>query len=339
MGKTPFNIWIKIEGDIVQDGKIEIVHYAKILLNYQKIMQVLQETVYPKAKKGQFKLYLTNIQKGSSISLICPQLQTNVLTSDPLYNEILDNFRDLLESLLQGNELFITELESQIKDPSEKLKFLKPVRELLSKRDYRVFTGFSIEKPRSYIIFPADREDFVDELIKKYTQQASVEIKGIIIRQFADEPRRFVIKTLDGEIVTVYHSQESENYVHSLFLRPVVAKGILNTGIRKKEFEELLELTPFTNIEINSLESFDFKIPLACEVKYFDEDSLWCVSNNELSITGCDETFDGAMGRFEKNLLGFIIGVTSYSEKSISVKSKEIREKLRRYLEIDKFSS
>jgi len=339
MGKSLNNIWIKIEGKIVQDGSPEISHYAKVLLNYQKIMQVLQETYFPKARKAQFKLFLTELHKGSSISQIKPQFQQSLLTSEPQYNQITTEFKRLFDALLQGNDQFVNEIETELKDPYEILKFLKPVREILSKKDYHVYTGFSVEMPQSYVVFPTDREEFIDELIKKYTKQASVEIRGIIIKQSAAEPRSFVIRTLDGEMVTVYHTQESENYIHSLFLNPVIAKGILRTGIRKKEFEELVELTPFNKIQLNTLGDFDFINPVSFDVKYHDDDGVWCISNDELSLIGCDKTYEKSLVRLEKNLQGFILGLTSYDEKVISKKSMEIGERLKKYLEIEQYAN
>lgn len=339
MTKTPNSIWIKVEGKIVQDGSIEISNYAKILLNYQKLIHVLQEVNFPKARKGAFKLFLTNVYPGSSISKIQPQFQTSVLSSEPIYDKITNDFKELFESLLQDDDEFIKELESRIKDPGEILKFLKPAREILSKKDYRVYTGFSIEMPKSYIIFPQDREELIDSLIKKYTEDAAIEIKGIIIRRKSDDPRHFIIKTVEGDTITVNHTQELENYIHQLYLKPVIAKGIMRTGIRKKEFEELVKLSPFNIVSLDSLGDFKFKMPIVFDVKYHDDDGIWCISNEELSIIGCNETYDGALERLQNNLNGLISGLTLYDPITVSVKTREIEKNLKKYLDIEEYSS
>jgi hypothetical protein len=338
MGNPPTKIWLKVTGDIVKDGQIEINHYAIFLQNLQKAINCLREVKYPDVNESFFKLYSGRVYKSSHLSTIGTIHQSN-LNDDPVFNEMNQDIERLVESLIQGDTQFIAALSESITDPGEKLKFLKSIKKLLSKRDYKLSVGFAPERPKKFVRLPSDREGFIDDLIKEYTSQASFETYGVIIRHKGDEPRNFVIKTGNGEIIVCHYPEEMESYVHDHWKDPLYIKGIVSKSIRKNEMDEIIDIKPFKIIPMQQIGGFKLLTPIYLEITYDKSKNLWKLFNKEISVYGSGITVDQAKESFVDAFERLIVGILAFNEEKLSDKSKEIKHLLEKYLNFNDYLS
>jgi hypothetical protein len=336
MASSPTKIWLKINGDIVKDGQIEINHYATFLQNLQRAVNCLKEVKYPKVDEAYFKLYAGKVYKSSHLTSISTIHQSN-FDDDPIFNEINEDIEILIESLIQGDKEFIEALGKSIEDPGEKIKFLKSLKKLLSKNDYKVSVGFSPIKPKKYVRTPSDRENFVDELIKEYTPQASFETFGVITRHKGDEPRNFVVTTTSGEKIVCNYSEEMESYVHEHWKDPIFIKGIISKNIRKNEMDEIISIQPFKKITKKDIGDFQLVLPIDIEVSYDKSKNLWKLSNRSLLVFGRGKTLDKADEAFCNAFERLVVGIFAFNDKNLSEKTRGIKESLKKYINLDDY--
>ncbi|WP_290596762.1 MULTISPECIES: hypothetical protein [unclassified Archaeoglobus] len=57
MGDEPKKIWLKIDGKVVADGRIEIYTFGNLLVNLQKIINIISRYRWIRRKKDEFKLF------------------------------------------------------------------------------------------------------------------------------------------------------------------------------------------------------------------------------------------------------------------------------------------
>ena len=336
MENPPTKIWFKVNGGIVKDGKIEITHYAIFLQNLQKLVNCLREVKYPKVNENYFKLYSGKVYKGSHLTSISTIHQSN-FNDDPVFNEVNSDIEKLIRCLIEGDQEFIAALSESIEDPGEKLKFLKSFKNILSKKGYNISVGFLPEKPKTFIRIPSDRENFVEDLIKEYTSQASVEAYGVITRHKGDEPRNFVVITTTGEKITCHYSEEMESYVHAHWKDPIFIKGIVSKNIRKNEMDEIISIQPFKKISKDSIGDFQLLRPLDIEVSYDKSENIWKLSNNSILVFGKGKTLEKAESAFSNAFERLIIGILAFNDRKISGRSKEIREFLNSYIDFNAY--
>jgi hypothetical protein len=337
MGTPPTKIWLKVSGGIVKDGQIEVNHYAIFLQNLQKAVNCLREVKYPKVKEAYFKLYAGKVYKSSHLTPIGTIHQTT-FDDSPIFNEINRDIEILIESLIEGNTEFIETLSTSIEDPGEKLKFLKSLKKLLSKKDYNIFVGFSPQKPRRFIRIPSDRENFVDDLIKEYTSQALFETFGVITRHKGDEPRNFVVTTVGGEKIVCHYSEEMESYVHEHWKDPIFIKGIMSKSIRKNEMDEIINIQPFKKISKTNIGDFHLLRPLDIDVSYDKSENVWVLSNETITVFGRGKTLNKADEVFSNAFERLVVGLLAFKDENLSKKSQHIKEFLKIYLNINDYS-
>jgi len=337
MGNPPTRIWLKINGGIVKDGQIEITRYAIFLQNLQKLVNCLREVKYPEADEAYFKLYSGKVYKSSHLTSISTINQTN-LDNDPLCNEINEDISKLIRCLIEGDAEFISALSESIEDPGEKIKVLKTLKNLLSKKEYKISVGFLPERPKSYIRIPSGKEKFVDGLIKEYTSQASFETYGVITRHKGDEPRNFVITTTKGEKIVCHYSEEMESYVHDHWKDPIFIKGIMSKSIRKNVMDEIIDIQPFKNLSKITIGDFKLIRPINIEVSYDKSVNVWKLSNDSISVYGRGKKFESAEESFSNAFERLVVGTLAFKEAKLSKKSKEIKRVLESYLNFEDYN-
>jgi hypothetical protein len=328
-------IWIKIDGGIVDGGKIEIQHFSKILKGLQQIVSILQEIKYPSIKKEDFNLYMGASIINCYLVEIQPPSQVDLFTGSPIFNSIGINIESLAKSLNENENTFTETIEELFQENADRIRFLNNFLDVLSQRDYHVNVGFSPILPTSYFSLPPYHDAFIKKLIKKYTSQSTVEKIGIIFQQNGGHPRYFTIKTDNGEQIKCYYSPEMDSFVHELYKCPVLVKGINSKGIHKNEMTEISDFRPFQSKKENSIGEFKLKNPLSIDVSYDKFDGMWCLSNDEISVLGCGKNLKDAEESFAVSFEGLIIGILSFDDSELSPKSKEIKEKLKEFINID----
>lgn len=331
MRNPPTKIWLRINGGIVKDGQIEINHYALFLQNLQKLVNCLREVKYPEVDETFFKLYAGKVYKSSHLTSIGTVNQSN-LNDDPIFNEINEDISRLIRCLTEGDSEFISALSESIEDPGEKIKILKTIKNLLSKKEYKISVGFLPERPKNYIRIPSGKEKFVDGLIKEYTPQALFERHGVITRLKGDEPRNFVVTTTTGEKIICHYSEEMESYVHEHWKDPIFIKGIISKSIRKNEMDEIISIQPFKKLQKTIIGDFQLLRPLDIDISYDKSENLWKLSCGTISVFGKGKTFDKAEESFSNAFERLIVGILAFNEEKLSDKSKEIKHTLEKYL-------
>jgi hypothetical protein len=336
MSEPPTKIWLKVNGGIVQEGQIEITRYAIFLQNLQKLVNCLRDVKYPDVDEAYFKLYAGKVYKSSHLTSIGTINQTN-LNNDPLCNEINEDISKLIRCLIEGDKEFISALSESIEDPGEKIKVLKTIKNLLSKKEYNISVGFLPERPKSFIRIPSGKEQFVDDLIKEYTSQAVFETQGVITRHKGDEPRNFVITTTKGEKIVCHYSEEMESYVHDHWKDPIFIKGIMSKSIRKNVMDEIIDIQPFKTLSKTAIGEFNLIRPIAIDVSYNKSVNVWKLSNDSISVYGKGKKFEKAEKSFSEAFERLVIGTLSFKEEKLSKKSKEIKKILESYLNFEDY--
>lgn len=341
MDSQPKKLWIKINGNIVDNHKIEIQPFSKILDNIQKVVGILQEKDYPNIKKKSFKLYLASTYESSFLSEIQSSPQYDLLNNEPIFNSVLLKFKNVSLSLNESDSAFIDTIEDIFDEPIQILKFLKAFRGVLSKNNYRVYTAFTPTIPTiesNYTILPHGREGFIDELIKKYTSQAIVQKIGIIIRLKGDYPRKFVIETIDGEIITCDYSHVMEEYIHGLYKTPILIEGIVNQKIKTMEMEEIYKIEPFNNKEKIKIGEFELKTPMNVEVSYDKDNDKWILSNTDILVYGRGTKLSDAEISFSNGIERLLVGFLMFENDKLSPKSQIIKQDLEKYIDIENYT-
>jgi hypothetical protein len=192
--------------------------------------------------------------------------------------------------------------------------------------------------PDSYFSLPPYHDVFIKKLIKKYTSQATVEKIGIIVQQNGEPPRFFTVKTENGDQIKCFYSPEMDSFIHELYKNPVLVKGIITRGIHKKEMKEIFDLKRFTNKTETIIGEFKLKIPLKIDISYDKEKELWSLSNTSISVFGHGEHLIDAEFSFADAFERLIIGFLLFDDSELSPKSKEIKDEIRKYVNIEDYS-
>lgn len=331
-------IWIKIDGGIVDEGRVEIYHFSKILKGIQQVVSVIQESKYPNVKKEEFKLYMGAASINSYLVEIQPPSQVDLFTREPMFNSIGVNIESLAKSLNESETEFINLIETLFQDNVNKIRFLNCFLDILSQKDYRVHVRFSPIHPNTYFVLPPHHDVFIKKLIKKYTAQATVEKIGIIVQLKGEDPRYFTIKTGDGVHIKCNYPPEMDSYIHELYKSPVFIKGIISKGIHKNEIIEISDFRPFNSKKEDSIGDFKLKTPLTINVSYDKEKELWRLSNTDISVFGHGKNLIDAESSFADALERLIIGFLLFEDNELSPKSKEIKDKIKTFVNIEDYS-
>jgi hypothetical protein len=331
--------WLIIDGKIVTDNKIEAYTFGKILTNLQKVVDVFKQTKYDAHPKTDFRLYLTNVSKGSVAVAFQPIDYTTELFKESLvFDEMVFDLQSLINALIENPDEFRQKIELDFEDPSHIIRFLESFRGMLSKKNkFSVKVGYDIRKPAKPVVLPSHREAYIEDLILEYYRKSAIEIKGVIIRIKGDDPRSFTIKTLENESIKCDYPADWEKDVMAFFKSSVTVKGVMSKRARLKEMEVIKDIQPFNSITIESLEEFVFRQPLAIRVSFDEKDDHWCLANEELSLAGYGSTYEQALSSLKESLESLIVGYLAFDDAALSEKSRKIKRNLQTYIALNDY--
>lgn len=338
-GHETKKFWLIIEGKIVSDHKIEAYTFGRLLTNLQKVIDVFKQTKYGAHPKTDFKLYLTNVNKGSVAVALQPlDFSTELFKESLVFDEMIFDFQDLIAALIDNPEEFKRKIEGDFEDPSQIIRFLESFRGMLSKRNkFSVKVGYDTRKPKKLAVLPSHREAFIEDLISEYYRKSAIEIKGVITRIKGDEPRSFTVKTLENESIKCDYPADWEKDVMAFFKSSVTVKGIMSKRARLKEMEVIKDIQPFNSITMDTLDEFVFKRPLTIRVSFDEKDDHWCLANEELSLAGFGSKYEQAQSSLIESLESLVVGYLAFSNNALSEKSLKIKRNLQIYLDLNDY--
>jgi hypothetical protein len=331
--------WLIIDGKIVTDHKIEAYSFGKLLTNLQKVIDVYKQTKYGAHPKTDFRLYLTNVSKGSVAVGFQPiDYSTELFRDSLVFDDMVYDLQNLITSLIDNPDEFRQKIERDFEDPSQIIRFLESFRGMLSKKNkFSVKVGYDTKKPKKPVVLPSHREAYIEHLISEYYRKSAIEIKGVITRIKGDDPRSFTIKTLDEETIKCDYPADWEKDIRAFFKSSVTVSGVMSRRARLKEMEVVKDIQSFNSITLDSLEEFIFKQPLAIRVSYDDKDNHWCLANEELSLTGYGDIYESALSSLKESLESLIVGYLAFNDAALSEKSRKIKRNLQTYLDLNEY--
>jgi hypothetical protein len=333
----PKKFWLIIDGKIVTDHKIEAYTFGKLLTNLQRVIDVLHETKHGSHPRKDFRLYLTEVSEGSVAVALQPLDYTTELFNDSfIFDEMVNNFHDLIHHLIDSPEEFRRMIEREFSNPATLIRFLENLIGLLSRKNkFNVKFGYSAQKPKKPTALPSHREGYIQDLIHEYYRKSMIEVKGVITRIHGDDPRSFTIRTLDNTIIKCNYPPEWEKDLMALFKSSVSVNGVMSQKVKLNEMEVVKELRPFNSETLDSIGDIIFKMPLPVRVSYDDRDGHWCLENEELFLSGYGKTYHEALVSFSDSLDSLIAGYFAFEERSLSEKSRNIKKNLQTYLDLN----
>jgi hypothetical protein len=331
--------WLIIDGKIVTDHKIEAYTFGKLLTSLQKVVDVFKQTKYGALPKSDFRLYLTNINKGSVAVAFQPlDFPTELFKESLVFDEMVFDLEDLITTLIDHPAEFRQKIERDFEDPSQIIRFLESFRGLLSKKNkFSVKIGYDTKKPKKPVVLPSHREAYIENLISEYYRKSAIEIRGVITRIKGDDPRSFTLKTLEEESLKCNYPADWEKDVMAFFKSTVTVKGVMSKKARLKEMEVIRDIQPFTSIVIENIENYVFSQPLLLRVSYDEKEDHWCLANEELSLAGYGPTYLDAQVSLKDSLESLVIGYIAFDDSALSEKSKKIKKNLQTYIDLEKY--
>jgi len=338
-GNETKKFWLIIDGKIVTDHKIEAYTFGKLLTNLQKVVDVFSQTKYREQPKNDFRLYLTNLSKGSVAVAFQPLDYSTTLTEQSMiFDDMVFDLQDLITSLVDNPDTFRQKIERDFEDPSQIIRFLESFRGLLSKKHkFDVKIGYNARKPSKPMVLPSHREPYIEELISEYYRKSAIEIHGVITRIKGDDPRSFTIKTIENESIKCDYPADWEKDVMAFFKSTVTVKGVMSRRARLKEMEVIKDIQPFNSITLDSIDEVVFGKPLTLRISYDEKDDHWCLANEELSLVGYGSNYEDAYQSLKDSLESLIVGYLAFDDMALSERSRKIKKNLQSYIDLDEY--
>ena len=332
-------LWIRIEGNIVKDHKIEAYSYGIILTNLQRILNVIKDTRYPKLSDDFFRVYIVEKKENSIAVGFQPTASIKDLDNRVAFNELGQELRDIISFLEEEDKKTVIEkLDEQFKNPIQILRLLESLRFILSRRDrFQLEIDFSFKMPTQYILVPYNKEGLVQDLIQEYTKKSQSGVYGVIRSINSIPPLNFVLITIDNEKITCHYTSEIENDIRANFKLPVFVKGIVKRTPKKIEMDQIIEFRPFYHYPLKKAGDLEFTTPLPLEVKYHKRTSRWNLSNTELSIDVKGKTFSEAIDEVTLSIEALIVAYLEFDDKKLSPESIRIKSSLQKYIIIERY--
>ncbi len=334
-------IWLKVEGPIVKEHKIEAASYGAFLISIQRVVNTIRSCSYEDKSKDSFRLFISETKKGSHISALQPiYSDVDLFSEKPVFDSLSNLFSSFIDSLLNDEERFIQLLETELTEPTIILKYLKNLKDLLSKvGKYQISIAFGPTFPQNFILLPSEKEKFLIDLIEVYREQASSQIIGIITRLKGDEPREFAIADEKGELVICDYPDEFDKEIRSNYLKqPIKVSGFISHGIRNRTLTEIHSIIPFTQERLFTIGLYTLTKPLTIEIEYNEKEKTWHIFNEDISIEGYGNSYSEALEDLDISLESFLVGILSFTDSELSEKSKNLKFNFNRFFNLEEVS-
>ncbi|WP_290623958.1 MULTISPECIES: hypothetical protein [unclassified Archaeoglobus] len=145
-------------------------------------------------------------------------------------NIVIDEFSELVTTLIRDPEEFKRSIEEKIPLPNRRVQFLQNLKNIWSKEKYHVYTAADTKEPKNFIYLDPSREEYIESLIKEYKGEDQVSLRGVIIRIKGDDSRHFVVETTTGEKVKCYYHPDLESRVKKFYKTPVYSRRVSKEG-------------------------------------------------------------------------------------------------------------
>ena len=329
-------IWIHLDGrKVVRDHKVDVSTFGKLLIHIQKQINIIAEAKYGKKVRPKFKLFLSNIQKGSVDAV----LEFMGGTLPKFQHQVAETHYQVYEAIQKEDEKILDEtIIKSLKDPLYGYRLLASIEDITpSTEDYSI--GLSKDRPEKRAVLKSKQREFVKKMKTKYQQQATIKFIGIITDLHGKDPRYFIIDTTTGERIKVYISPELEPQVKECYKAiPVKITGLMAKKAKSREIRELKGLTKQEEIPLDRIGKFRLKQPVLVELSYDMEDNLWILRNEQLAIEGYGKTYKEAMKDLEESLEGLVLGFLAFKEEDLAESARRIKEELSKYLDLNELS-
>ena len=90
-------------------------------------------------------------------------------------------------------------------------------------------------------------------------------------------------------------------------------------------------------VNLSKIGRYKLKNSVVFDVSYDEQDGLWCIENEELALAGYGSSYQEALQDLESSLESLIVGFLVFSEEKLNEKSKEIKTRLKKHLDLEQF--
>jgi hypothetical protein len=173
----------------------------------------------------------------------------------------------------------------------------------------------------------------VSNVLMEESEKDRLEIEGVIARLKDDSPDPvFWIKTFDSKFSKVSLPRERKTKVIR-YLAERVPIRVFGIGTKKKHAEiiEIDGIEENKEIIIDHIGENLLEKPIKAEVsfeKYDDKNDFWIVSNEELGVTGVDDTVEKARKVFEEDLYEYYQFYKGIPDNELTERTQNIKENL-----------
>jgi hypothetical protein len=333
--------WIIIrDGQIVNDHGVDVLAFAQLITAFQRALDNIGQAKYGRNyKKEDCHLYFKELLPGSVVVPTYPLSYTTCLGgSIPPFQTITSTFERLVNTLITDPDEFTSVLESEIEKDSERIGVLKSLVALGS-------TGSQIEiktsnvRPMNGVYVPSHKVDELEELVFEYGGTGILSVQGVIVKISGEGRHYFTIKTKTGRTISCYYDPEIESKVKSLYKCWVRVVGNMTRGQRIVKINPVESLEPHLVEEFTSLGRYKLIKPIQFQLSYDIDDSLWCLKNNELALSGYGSTYRRAIQCLEECMEGHALFFTRYPPSDHTEDSLLVKKKLEEYINFDQVLS
>ncbi|EHQ36007.1 hypothetical protein [Methanoplanus limicola] len=331
--ETP-KTWIFIrDGDIVKNHSIEGLAFARIITDVQRVIDNIGASKYGKDyKKEDLRLYFKDIQEGSVVAPMYPITYPASPDSKNLFTEITGIMERLITTLNTKPDLFREQLESEITSPPERIGLLKSLASL-SSSNTPVEIKTSVKKPQNGHFIPKHYTSYLNDLLIDYGGYGEVSVSGVIVRINGDKNYYFTIEAKNGHKYNCYFDPSKEETVKSLYKKWVGFKGDMTKTQKQTKIHSVKELDEVKTETLHNAENYVFKEPIKFDVHYDNDDKLWCIENESLSLSGYGTSYNKALNSLTDEIEGHVLSFTNFPDEKHSSESLRLKERLSVYID------
>ncbi|HJK11219.1 MAG TPA: hypothetical protein O0X33_03960 [Methanocorpusculum sp.] len=329
--------WIIIrDGQIVKNNGVDGLAFAQLITAYQRALDNIGLSKYgDNYNKEDCRLYFKEIHHGSAVIPVYPATYGTCLDDVvPPFQKITSTFEYLVKELTINPDRFPSILESEITDEPARIGVLKSMVTLGSSGS-KVEIKTDVNRPNEGVFVPAQKIDELQELVLEYGGTGHMSVQGIIVKINGDGKYYFSIKAKNGRTISCYYNPEIENKVKSLYKCWVRVTGYMTKGQRTLKINPVDSLEKQVTEELTSLGQYTLQKPIQFQLSYDNENSLWCLENDDLALNGYGATYHRAIQCLAECLEGHVIFFTEYPDSEQTDEGLLIKNKLQEYIDFD----
>lgn len=333
--------WIIIrDGQIVNDHGVDGLAFAQLITAFQRALDNIGQAKYGRNyKKEDCHLYFKEILPGSVVIPTYPPTYSTCLEGlIPPFQTITHAFERLVSTLTTDPDEFKSVLESEIEKDSERIGVLKSLVALGSAGS-QVEIKTATVRPEKGVYVPSHKVDELEELVFEYGGTGILSVQGVIVKISGEGRHYFTIKTKTGRTISCYYNPEIESNVKSLYKCWVRVVGNMTRGQKTSKINPVDSLEPHTAEELTSLGRYKLMKPILFQLSYDIDNSLWCLKNDELALSGYGSTYRRTIQCLEECVEGHALFFTSYPDSDHTEDSLLIKNKLQECINFDQVLS